>query len=151
MTIIKKRIKMPLLLSLVVASLLFSASACSNPAAVNTDADLTEYKEGQAAARDLAANTERPIFDTKALAIFDEPWAMTALPTADNEPPKLLVTQKTGELFVVDTATGSKTAVAGIPAVAYGGQGGLGDVILAPDFSTSKQIYLSYAEAGTGG
>jgi len=151
MTIIKKRIKMPLLLSLVVASLLFSASACSNPAAVNTDADLTEYKEDQAAARDLAANTEKPIFDTKALAIFDEPWAMTALPTADNESPKLLVTQKTGELFVVDTATGSKTAVAGIPAVAYGGQGGLGDVILAPDFSTSKQIYLSYAEAGTGG
>lgn len=34
-----------------------------------------------------------------------------------------------------------------MPAVAYGGQGGLGDVILAPDFATSYDIYLSYAEA----
>ena len=51
-------------------------------------------------------------------------------------PPKLLVTQKTGELFIVDTATGAKTAISGIPKVAYGGQGGLGDIVLAPDFAT---------------
>ena len=73
---------------------------------------------------------------------------MTALPTVNNEPPKLLVTQKTGELFVFNTTTGAKTAVIGVPKVAYGGQGGLGDIILAPDFATSNTVYISYVEAG---
>ena len=146
----KKQTNTPLLLSLLMTSLLLSASACSNPSAVNTDADLTEYKQGQAEANKSAASTENPAFTTKTIASFDEPWAMTALPTVNNEPPKLLVTQKTGELLIVDTATGMKTAVTGIPEVAYGGQGGLGDIILAPDFATSNNIYLSYVEAGKG-
>ena len=146
----KKSTNTPLLLSLVMTSLLFSASACSNPAAVNTNNDLTEYKEGQAAANNSASNTEKPAFTTKTVASFDEPWAMTALPRIHNQPPKLLVTQKAGELLIVDTATGVKTAVTGIPKVAYGGQGGLGDIILAPDFATSNNIYISYVEAGKG-
>ncbi|WP_264755616.1 PQQ-dependent sugar dehydrogenase [Psychrobacter sp. Marseille-P5312] len=136
-----KKVSLPLM----VAALLFSTAACSEsatPVANTQDVDISTSEQTE---------DSKPSFTTQVIATFNEPWAMTALPTADNESPKLLVTQKTGELFVVDTATGSKTAVAGIPAVAYGGQGGLGDVILAPDFSTSKQIYLSYAEAGTGG
>ena len=146
----KKQTNRPLLLSLLITSLLFSASACSNPSALNTDADLTEYKQGQADTNKSAASTEKPAFTTKTVATFDEPWAMTALPTLKDKAPKLLVTQKTGELLIVDTATGMKTAVTGIPEVAYGGQGGLGDIILAPDFATSNNIYLSYVEAGKG-
>lgn len=146
----EKSTNTPLLLSLVMTSLLFSASACSNPATVNTNNDLTEYKEGQASVNQSLANTEKPTFTTKTVASFDEPWAMTALPRIHNQPPKLLVTQKAGELLIVDTATGIKTSVNGVPKVAYGGQGGLGDIILAPDFSTSNNVYISYVEAGTG-
>lgn len=146
----EKSTNTPLLLSLVMTSLLFSASACSNPAAVNTNNDLTEYKEGQASVNESLANTEKPTFTTKIVASFDEPWAMTALPRIHSQPPKLLVTQKAGELLIVDTATGVKTSVNGVPKVAYGGQGGLGDIILAPDFATSNNIYISYVEAGTG-
>ncbi len=146
----EKSTNTPLLLSLVMTSLLFSASACSNPAAVNTNNDLTEYKEGQASVNESLANTEKPTFTTKIVASFDEPWAMTALPRIHKQLPRLLVTQKAGELLIVDTATGVKTAVTGIPKVAYGGQGGLGDIILAPDFATSNNIYISYVEAGTG-
>ncbi|WLW67211.1 PQQ-dependent sugar dehydrogenase [Psychrobacter sp. van23A] len=146
----EKSTNTPLLLSLVMTSLLFSASACSNPAAVNTNNDLTEYKEGQASVEESLANTEKPTFTTKTVASFDEPWAMTALPRIHSQPPKLLVTQKAGELLIVDTATGVKTSVNGVPKVAYGGQGGLGDIILAPDFATSNNIYISYVEAGTG-
>lgn len=144
----KKQTNTPLLLSLLMTSLLLSASACSNPSAVNTDADLTEHKQGQADTNKSAASTEKPAFTTKTVATFNEPWAMTALPTVKDKAPKLLVTQKTGELLIVDTATGMKTAVTGIPEVAYGGQGGLGDIILAPDFATSNNIYISYVEAG---
>ena len=146
----KKQTNTPLLLSLLMTSLLFNASACSNPSAVNTDADLTEYKQGQAEANKSVASTEKPAFATESIATFNEPWAMTALPTVKDKAAKLLVTQKTGELLIVDTVTGMKTAVTGIPKVAYGGQGGLGDIILAPDFATSSNIYISYVEAGKG-
>jgi glucose/arabinose dehydrogenase len=38
-----------------------------------------------------------------------------------------------------------------VPEVAFGGQGGLGDVILHPSFAGNQIIYLSYAEPGEGG
>jgi glucose/arabinose dehydrogenase len=38
-----------------------------------------------------------------------------------------------------------------VPAVDYGGQGGLGDVILHPEFASNNIVYLSWAEAGEGG
>ena len=128
---------------------------CSNSSTVNTSNKVTEYKEVQVPKADMQVSDaqvslEKPEFTTKSVATFDEPWAMTALPSTTNKSPQLLVTQKTGELFIVDTATGSKTKVDGVPEVAYGGQGGLGDIILAPDFATSNAVYLSYAEAGMG-
>src|SRR5690606_5429846 len=46
---------------------------------------------------------------------------------------------------------GATIDVAGVPAVAYGGQGGMLDVAPAPDFARSRVVYLSYAEPGDGG
>jgi len=144
-------------------ALLFSTSACSNPSTVNTDTAKVEVTDSKPANNihtsddpisDEQTRNNKPAFTTQAVASFDEPWAMTALPKNDNdssaEPLKLLVTQKTGELFVVDARTGVKTAVGGVPKVAYGGQGGLGDIVLAPDFATTNRVYLSYIEAGIG-
>jgi len=74
------------------------------------------------------------------VAFFDEPWAMTFLPDGN-----LLVTEKRGVLWHV-TKDGSKTEVQGLWKVAYGGQGGLGDVVLHPDFKLNSWVYLSYAE-----
>lgn len=150
MRIHKKTISVSLTSSLLMTALMFSTPACSNQSAINTNEDLAEYKEVKLSATDTSANVVKPAFTTKTIATFNEPWAMTALPQKSNEPLKLLVTQKTGELFVINTATGVKTAVTGVPKVAYGGQGGLGDIITAPDFATSNHIYLSYVEAGKG-
>jgi aldose sugar dehydrogenase len=83
-------------------------------------------------------------FNTTQVAQFDEPWAMTFLPDG-----ALLVTEKRGELVLF--ADGAKVAVTGVPAVAYGGQGGLGDVVLHPEFASNNLVYLSYVEAGEGG
>jgi glucose/arabinose dehydrogenase len=74
------------------------------------------------------------------VAAFDEPWAMTFLPDG-----ALLVTAKRGVLWHV-SHDGSKTEVQGLWKVAYGGQGGLGDVVLHPDFDRNAWVYLSYAE-----
>ena len=57
----------------------------------------------------------------------------------------LLVTEKRGVLWHV-TNDGSKTEVQGLWKVAYGGQGGLGDVVVHPDFKRNSWVYLSYAE-----
>ena len=146
----KKYLSASLTLPIIVATLLISTSACSNQSAVNTNEDLAEYKEVKTSNANSSMSVDKPEFTTEIITTFEEPWAMTALPKADGSSQKILVTQKTGELFVVDTETGAKTAVTGVPKVAYGGQGGLGDVIIAPDFSSSNNVYISYVEAGEG-
>jgi len=85
---------------------------------------------------------DRPPYQRTNIAKFDKPWAMTFLPDG-----RMLVTTKPGKLWLVDAA-GKKTAISGLPEVDYGGQGGLGDIILPPDFETSARIYFSWVEAG---
>ncbi|MDP4548821.1 PQQ-dependent sugar dehydrogenase [Marinobacter sp. MDS2] len=75
---------------------------------------------------------------------FDEPWAMTFLPDG-----RLLVTEKSGALYLVRLNDRTKLPVRGMPEVAYGGQGGLGDVVLHPNYPDNHWIYLSYAEQGS--
>ncbi|MGC1469014.1 MAG: PQQ-dependent sugar dehydrogenase [Sphingorhabdus sp.] len=85
-------------------------------------------------------------FAVTEIATFNEPWAMTFLPEFN----QALITEKGGKLILWESE-GEVVEVKGVPEVAYGGQGGLGDVILHPDFSNNRTIYLSYAEAGEGG
>jgi aldose sugar dehydrogenase len=116
--------------SLALASLAVLAACTAGPAASDAAAE--------------AASTGQP-FAVQPVATFDEPWAMTFLPDG-----RMLVTEKEGRLKLL--APGSAAVeVAGVPKVAYGGQGGLGDVVLHPDFANNGYVYLSYAEAGDGG
>ncbi len=82
----------------------------------------------------------------ESFATFNEPWAMTFLPDGD-----LLVTEKPGTLLQVHLDDSSKVPVKGVPEVAYGGQGGLGDIILHPQYKENSWIYLSYAEQDASG
>ena len=77
---------------------------------------------------------------------FNEPWAMTFLPDGN-----LLLTEKAGILLLVNLDGHSKISIEGLPKVAYGGQGGLGDVILDPQYNDNNWIYLSYAEQNSSG
>ena len=85
-------------------------------------------------------------FKIAELKKFDEPWAMTFLPDG-----RLLVTEKSGALRLYDPKSNRTGAIKGVPAVVDAGQGGLGDVVLHPDFAKNQFVYLSYAEAGNGG
>lgn len=71
---------------------------------------------------------------------FQEPFALAFLPGG-----ALLVTEKAGKLKL-RAANGTVRDIAGVPAVASDGQGGLLDVAVAPDFATSRTVYISYAE-----
>ena len=85
-------------------------------------------------------------FEVQPITSFDEPWALAFLPDG-----RMLVTEKKGTLLIV-TQDGQKSrAVRGVPDVDYGGQGGLGDVAVHPDFADNKFVYLSYVEGGAGG
>lgn len=71
---------------------------------------------------------------------LDRPWALGFLPDG-----RMLVTERSGQLRVVaDGVAGSP--VEGVPDVYRGGQGGLLDLAIAPDFETSGRIYLTYSE-----
>jgi glucose/arabinose dehydrogenase len=95
-----------------------------------------------AAARDFPIEgTKGTVLSATRVATFYEPWAMTFLPDDT-----LLVTEKRGVLWHL-TGDGLKTEVQGSWKIAYGGQGGLGDVVLHPDFEHNSWVYLSYAES----
>ncbi len=95
---------------------------------------------------DNAPAAQSPPFIATPIATFDQPWAMTFLPDG-----RLLVTEKPGRLFIV-TQNGRKSApLSGVPKVAYGGQGGLMDVVLHPDFASNHYVYISYSEPGEDG
>jgi len=77
------------------------------------------------------------------LASFDQPWSMAFLPDGN-----FLVTEKPGKMFLMNQAGETLSEISGVPEVAYGGQGGLGDVAIHPDFNENKTVYLSFAEEG---
>jgi len=69
------------------------------------------------------------------------PWGMAALPDGG-----MLITERTGALRLLN-ANGElhPDAIAGTPKVDSGGQGGLLDVALHPDYQNNGWIYLTYA------
>lgn len=80
--------------------------------------------------------------DFKPIQLADglsHPWSI-ALISADD----MLITEKTGTLKRF--TKGTLTPINGTPESFVRGQGGLLDVVLAPDFSTSQVLYLSYSE-----
>jgi glucose/arabinose dehydrogenase len=84
-------------------------------------------------------------FDVSPVTTFNEPWAMTFLPDG-----RLLVTEKRGRLYLVTQEGEKSRPVEDVPNVDYRGQGGLGEVVLHPEFERNGLIYLSYAESGVG-
>jgi len=87
-----------------------------------------------------------PPFDVSTVASFDEPWSMAFLPDG-----RILVAEKKGKLAIIGQDGQSFRSVGGLPNVDYGGQGGLGDVVLHPDFEANGLLYLSYVEGAPGG
>ncbi|WNO53912.1 PQQ-dependent sugar dehydrogenase [Stakelama saccharophila] len=84
-------------------------------------------------------------FTLQSVAEFDNPFAVAFLPDG-----RALVTEKPGKVKLL--RPGEQLAdVAGVPAVDYGGQGGLLDIAPAPTFADDHGVYLSYSEPGQGG
>jgi len=75
------------------------------------------------------------------------PWALARLPDG-----RWLLTEKAGRMWLLSADAATRSELAGLPAVNAGGQGGLLDVAVDPDFAAGQPyIYWSYAESGAGG
>ena len=104
-----------------------------------------------ATAQEGQSPSGRP-FRVTPVAQFSSPWAMTFLPGSGVSLTNgALISERGGRLWIVNANNGSKQEVAGVPRVAVGGQGGLGDVVASPDFAGNRRVYLTYAEAGPNG
>lgn len=118
------------LTALVPALLLASCSGMADPIASSSNASVA------------AQGSPAQPFAIQEIARFNEPWAMTFLPGG-----QALITEKPGRLLLW-TSGGAAVPVAGTPRVDYGGQLGLGDVVLHPDFARNNMVYLSWSEPG---
>jgi glucose/arabinose dehydrogenase len=103
-------------------------------------------------AKTQGPSTSAPPFTVHEVAKFSTPWAMAFLPGSGVPLTRMaLLTEREGKLWLVDTATGKRQPVSGVPAVNPAGQGGLGDVAVHPDFAGNGRVYLSFVEAGADG
>ncbi|MGE0004200.1 MAG: PQQ-dependent sugar dehydrogenase [Parvibaculaceae bacterium] len=77
---------------------------------------------------------------------LSHPWAVDFLPDGD-----MIVTERGGKMRIVTRAGGLGEPLKGLPDVDAGGQGGLLDVTLHPNFARNRLVYWSYSEKGKGG
>jgi aldose sugar dehydrogenase len=77
---------------------------------------------------------------------LENAWAVAFLPEG-----RFLVTERPGRMRVIDADGKLGPPLAGVPAVAAGGQGGLLDLVLDSGFVTNRIFYFCYSEPGPGG
>ena len=107
--------------------ILFAIAACTQ-------------KGADAPRSDTAPPTQTKInIETLAMGL-EFPWGLALLPDGS-----ALVTEKVGRLRLLKNGKLS-APISGVPKVLYGGQAGLFDVALHPDFATNQYVYLSFAK-----
>ncbi len=89
-----------------------------------------------------AYKTEQAQFELETVVSgLEHPWALAFLPNGE-----ILVTERPGRLNLI---RGKQIfRINGLPEIADGGQGGLLDVLVHPDFKNNKTIFFSYSAGG---
>ena len=77
---------------------------------------------------------------------LENPWAVAFLPQG-----QFLVTERAGRMRVVTAQGQVGPAIAGLPPIAAGGQGGLLDVVADTGFARNRRIFFCYAEPASAG
>ena len=73
-------------------------------------------------------------FELTTIGQFDVPWALEFLPDE-----RLLISEGAGAIKLL-SMDGNISDISGVPEVDFGGQGGLGDIVLHPDFENNNLI-----------
>jgi glucose/arabinose dehydrogenase len=96
--------------------------------------------------RTCAVSTRTPIDVAVVAKGLDKPWSLEPLPDG-----QWLVNEKRGKMRLVAANGKVGQPIQGIPEVDAGGQGGLLDLALSPDFSKDRTVYWSFTEPREGG
>jgi len=107
--------------------ILFAIAACTQ-------------KGADAPRSDTAPPTQTKINIEPLATGLEFPWGLAFLPDGS-----ALVTEKVGRLRLLKDGKLS-APISGVPKVLYGGQAGLFDVAVHPDFATNQYVYLSFAK-----
>lgn len=119
----------------VLALFMTFSSACSQqPNGGGNSGDADQHQNGQ-------GHTEVNVENLT--GNLDHPWGMAFLPDG-----RLLVTERSGSLRILDTNNELSKPLQGVPNVFARGQGGLLDVALDPDFENNRFVYLAFSEPG---
>ncbi|MFC6999165.1 PQQ-dependent sugar dehydrogenase [Rufibacter roseus] len=113
----------------------------------NREANAPHQKPAFAGQTRACAISSSTNFQVQTLAKgLEQPWAVEPLPDGS-----LLVTEKSGRLRIISASGEVGAPIAGLPNVEAGGQAGLLDVALSPNFSTDNTIFWSFTEPWAGG
>ena len=73
---------------------------------------------------------------------LDHPWALAFLPDGG-----MLVTERPGRLRLIRGGVLDPRPIEGLPTMLAAGIAGLTDIVLDPDFATSRTLYLAYSKS----
>jgi glucose/arabinose dehydrogenase len=108
----------------------------------NTDYD--PAFPGQTRAPGLKTKTQFII--TEFASGLNRPWGMANLPDG-----RIIVTEKSGNLRIVDQSGSLSGNITSLPSVNSSGQGGLLDVAVDPNFTTNRMLYWTFSQNGSNG
>ncbi len=111
-------------------SLLLLSAACSTAGGTNR-----EFRTSQGNVRAVTVASG-----------LSHPWGLAFLPGG-----RFLVTERDGRMRTISADGTLGAPLTGLPPIAADGQGGLLDVVLDPDFATTRVIWFSFSEPGEGG
>lgn len=93
-----------------------------------------------------AAASAQSVTPTTVAKGLRHPWAVAFLPGG-----QFLVTERPGSIRVVQANGELMPPLAGVPAVAAGGQGGMLDLVLDSGFAQNRRLFFCYSEPSTDG
>lgn len=129
-------------------SLLFAGCSSEAPNAQESQADVPDgfYFPEPEQTGDIIETELHSIYVEDVVEGLNIPWGMAFLPDG-----KILITERSGEVRMVEDGQLRPEPVSGAPEVVARGQGGLLDVALHPEYEENGWIYFSFSKPGTGG
>ncbi len=129
----------PALLALSASLLTLVSCSASTDAAQTTDANALSAPAVPAEPA-TPAGTAPKLSLTPIVEELEQPWAIAVMPSGD-----MLITEREGRLNLISTE-GTRTVISGTPEALIEGQGGYLGLVLDPDFSVNRYIYMSYSK-----
>lgn len=135
---------------LLMKRLLSKHTIAPEPTSARTRSHRTRQWHGPRAALLASLLAASPVnaSDYRLEVVSDEleyPWSIEFI-----DANQMLVTERGGDLHLLTRSGELSPPITGVPKTYVRSQGGLFDVLLAEDFATSKQLYLSFAKGTPG-